>query len=64
LPYADDTASLDGGAVIRVSVPRSALVAWGLPVSGMGSAGPIPADLVVSADGTPQAIRLVSETNE
>lgn len=64
LPYADDDVSLDGGVVIRVSVPRSALVAWGLPVSGMGSAGPIPADLVVGADGTPQAIRLVSETNE
>jgi hypothetical protein len=64
LPYADAAASLDGGAVIRVSVPRSALVAWGLPVSGMGGTGPVPADLVVSADGTPQAIRLVAETDE
>lgn len=64
LPYADDSASLEGGAVIRVSVPQSALVAWGLPVSGVGGAGPVPADLLISADGTPQAIRLVSETNE
>lgn len=64
LPYADDAASIEGGAVIRVSVSRSALVAWGLPVPGMGGAQPIPADLLVSADGTPQAIRLVSETNE
>ncbi|HEX5426157.1 MAG TPA: hypothetical protein VFW94_21590 [Candidatus Acidoferrales bacterium] len=64
LPYADDAASIEGGAVIRVSVPRSALVAWGLPVPGMGGAQPIPADLLVSADGMPQAIRLVSETNE
>lgn len=64
LPYADDTTSLDGGAVIRVSVPRSALVAWGLPVSGMGEAGPVPADLVVSPDGTPEAIRLVSQSSK
>lgn len=64
LPYADDLASLDGGAVIRVNVPRSDLVAWGLPVQGMGGAEAIPADLVVSADGTPQAIRLVAQTSE
>jgi hypothetical protein len=64
LPYADDSASFDGGAVIRVSVPRSALASWGLPVSGIGGSGPIPADVVVSADGTPQAIRLVSESDE
>ena len=64
LPYADDLASLDGGAVIRVSVPRSELVAWGLPLSGIGGAEPVPADLVVSADGTPQAIRLVAQSNE
>ncbi|HTU32782.1 MAG TPA: hypothetical protein VMF66_03155 [Candidatus Acidoferrum sp.] len=64
LPYADDSASIEGGAVIRVSVSRSALVSWGLPVPSMGGAAPIPADLLVSADGTPQAIRLVSEANE
>lgn len=64
LPFADDPTSLDGGAVIRVSVPRSELAGWGLPVSGVEGAGPIPADLLVSADGTPQAIRLVSQTNE
>lgn len=64
LPYADDAASVEGGAVIRVSVPRSTLVSWGLPVPGMGGGEPIPADMLVSADGTPQAIRLVAETNE
>jgi hypothetical protein len=64
LPYADDLASLDGGAVIRVSVPRSALAAWGLPVSGIGGAEPIPADLLVSADGMPQAIRLVAQRDQ
>jgi hypothetical protein len=64
LPYADDSASLDGGAVIRVAVPRAALASWGLPVSNISGTGPIPADVVVSEDGTPQAIRLVSQTDE
>ncbi len=64
LPYAEDATLLDGGAVVRVALPRSALVAWGLPVPTVSGAGPIPADLLVGADGTPQAIRLVSQANE
>lgn len=64
LPYADDLASLDGGAIIRVTVPRSALASWGVPVSGIGGAGPLPADVVVSADGTPEAIRLVAQSSD
>lgn len=63
LPYADDDASLEGGAVIRVDVPRSALASWGLPVSGMAGTERIPAELLVDADGTPQAIRLISEND-
>lgn len=64
LPYADDdAASLEGGAVVRVAMPRAALISMGLPVSG--SVGDrIPAEVVVSADGTPQAIRLISEASE
>lgn len=64
LPYADDSALIEGGAVIRVTVPRSALASWGLPVAGLATGEQIPADLVVSADGTPQAIRLVSQADE
>jgi hypothetical protein len=64
LPYADDADSLEGGAVIRVAMPRSTLASWGLPVSGIASGDRVPADVVISADGTPQAIRLVSQTNE
>lgn len=64
LPYADDAASLDGGAVIRVAVPRSTLASWGLPISGVAGMERIPAELVVSADGTPQAIRLISQEYE
>jgi hypothetical protein len=62
LPDADDSASLEGGAVVRVAVPRAALASWGLPVSGVAGADAIPAELLVGADGTPQGIRLVSES--
>lgn len=63
LPYADDLSALDGGAVVRVVLSRSALTSLGLPEAEMGGAERIPADLVVSDDGTPQAIRLVSQVN-
>ncbi|HYL67873.1 MAG TPA: hypothetical protein VEX69_01805 [Candidatus Limnocylindria bacterium] len=63
LPYADDSATLDGGAIVRVELSRSALASFGLPVADTGDAQRILADLVVSTDGTPEAIRLVSEVN-
>jgi len=63
LPYADDSAALDGGAVVRVSLTRSALASFGLPVADLASSDRIQADLIVGADGTPQAIRLVSQLN-
>jgi hypothetical protein len=61
LPYADDPSALDDGTVVRVEMPRAALASFGLPVAAMESDGPVRADLIVSADGTPQAIRLVSQ---
>jgi hypothetical protein len=63
LPYADDSAALDGGAIVRVELPRAALASFGLPVADAGDAQRILADLIVSADGTPEAIRLVSVSN-
>jgi hypothetical protein len=65
LPYADDSASMEGGAVVRVTMPRSALVAFGLPIAGNASStDSIPAEVVVSEDGTPQAIRLISQATQ
>jgi hypothetical protein len=61
LPYADDLSALDDGAVVRVEMPRAALASFGLPVAAMESDGTVRADLIVSADGTPQAIRLVPQ---
>jgi hypothetical protein len=63
LPYAYDPSELEGGAVVRVVLPRAALVSYGLPVEGMGVADNVTADMVVSQDGTPQAIRLVAQSN-
>jgi hypothetical protein len=63
LPYADDPELLEGGAVVRVNLSRAALESFGFPVSDLGDAEQIPADMVVSADGTPQAVRLVSQAS-
>jgi len=63
LPYADDPSTIEDGAVVRVEMPRAALASFGLPVAAMESDGTVRADLIVSADGTPQAIRLVSQSS-
>jgi hypothetical protein len=64
LPDAEDPAELDDGAVVRVVMPRADLASFGLPVEAMEGGGTVRADLIVSADGTPQAIRLVSRDEE
>lgn len=61
LQDADYPVTLDDGAVVRVEMPRADLAAFGLPVEAMEGDGTVRADLIVSADGTPQAIRLVSQ---
>jgi hypothetical protein len=63
LPYADDPTALEDGAVVRVMMPRAALASFGFPVAAMESGDTVRADMIVSADGTPQAIRLVSQEN-
>src|SRR5580704_3156554 len=63
VPYADDPAALEGGAIVRVTLPRSALASFGLPITESDGTERVSADLVVSQDGTPQAIRLVSQEN-
>ena len=60
LPYATDPATLEGGTVVRVELSRSALASMGMPVTDGGSLERIPADILLSEDGAPQAIRLVS----
>jgi len=62
LPYADDPDGVEGGTVVRVELSGPALASLGMPVSLAGSSGSIPADLLVSDDGTPQAIRIVAQS--
>lgn len=63
LPGASDPGTLEGGSIVRVVLSRSALLSLGLPVTDVGAGDRIPADLVLSEDGSPQAIRLVAQTD-
>ena len=60
LPYADDPDSLEGSTVVRVTLSRAALASFGVPVADLNSVERIPADIALSQDGVPQAIRLVA----
>lgn len=64
LPYADDISDSQGGSVVRVDLPRESLISMGVPVTGLNPGGHVVADLMLSEDGTPQAIRLVSQANQ
>jgi hypothetical protein len=61
LLYADDPAAVQDDAVVRVVLSPAALAALGLPVPDTDGSETVSADLKVSEDGTPQAIRLVSQ---
>jgi hypothetical protein len=61
LPYADDPGTLNDGTVVRVTLSRATLASFGMPVADLTStADRIPADIALSEDGVPQAIRLVA----
>ena len=58
-----DTSALslaDGGQLVRVELPRSALMRFGLPVSTDRASEKVKADVLVGADGIARAIRFVS----
>jgi hypothetical protein len=54
--YADET---DSGHVVRVQVPRTALLALGVPIGAEASTELVKADVIVGDDGLARAIRLV-----
>jgi hypothetical protein len=49
----------DGGRLVRVELPRSALVSFGLPVNAETAGGRIKADVLLGEDGLARAIRFV-----
>lgn len=57
--YASATNLQDGGQLVRVELPRSALVAFGLPMNVNRYNETVKADVFFSADGMARAIRFV-----
>jgi hypothetical protein len=49
----------DGGRLVRVELPRSALVSFGLPVNAEAAGGRVKADVLLGEDGLARAIRFV-----
>jgi hypothetical protein len=59
LRYGDDHKPMESGEVIRVQMPRSALISLGLPVNVENADQPVKADLLIGEDGLARAIRFV-----
>lgn len=61
LPGTPPWALQDGARLVRATMPRSALVSFGLPVNAEGAGQPIRVDLILSEDGVARAIRFASQ---
>jgi hypothetical protein len=59
LAHGGDQKPMERGEVIRVQMPRSALIAFGLPVDVERADVPVKADLLIGEDGLARAIRFV-----
>lgn len=59
LSYVSTASLQDGGQLVRVELPRSAMVSFGLPVNMERYGEKVKADVLVSADGLARAIRFV-----
>ncbi|HEV7744371.1 MAG TPA: hypothetical protein VGO56_05190 [Pyrinomonadaceae bacterium] len=57
--YAPETSMQDGGQLVRVELPRSALLAFGLPMNVNRYDERVKADVFFGADGMARAIRFV-----
>lgn len=52
-------AQSEGGHLVRVELPRSALASFGIPVNADQAGGRVKADVLLGEDGTARAIRFV-----
>jgi hypothetical protein len=59
LEYVDSAVEQESGPIIRVQVPRSMLVSFGLPIDQDRVFEPVEADVVLDDTGTARAIRFV-----
>ncbi|HEV2764988.1 MAG TPA: hypothetical protein VGV38_18540, partial [Pyrinomonadaceae bacterium] len=60
-PLSDASAlpAMEGGHVVRVELPRAALLSFGLPVNAEQTSGRVKADVLIGHDGLARAIRFV-----
>jgi hypothetical protein len=59
LTYGASLSGTDGGHVVRLELPRTALAQFGLPVNAERSGEPVTADVLLGEDGLARAIRFV-----
>ena len=59
LSYMGSVSLQEGGQLVRVELPRSAMARFGLPVNMERYSEKVKADVLVSADGLARAIRFV-----
>lgn len=59
LPYAGEAGSTEDADVIRVEMPRSALIALGVPVADDETGEPVEAEVLLGMGGAPQAVRVL-----
>ena len=59
LTYGGVQNPMESGEVIRLQMPRSALIAFGLPVNVEHADAPVKAELLLGEDGMARAIRFV-----
>jgi hypothetical protein len=61
LVYANDVLPAENVQIVRVKLPRAALVSFGLPIDQDRAGEPVKADVVLSDDGVARAIRFVRQ---
>ena len=59
IPVVYDPDPIERGSVVRVRLPRAALVAFGFPVNELRAEEPIKADVLLGEDGLARAVRFV-----
>ncbi len=56
-----ETAMMEGGQIVRVLLPRAAMVYYGLPINQERLDIPVNAQVLISHDGVTRAIRFISD---
>jgi hypothetical protein len=64
LGYLNPRSLQDGGQIVRVEVPRTTLVSFGLPMNMERYNEKVKADILLGVDGRAQAIRFVQDKRE